>query len=39
VQKQITIDVTPPTIDLVADDRYVNFGGVGAITTSRLPTR
>ena len=30
-QKNLTIDVTPPTIDLVADDRYVNFGGVGAI--------
>ena len=31
LQKQLTIDVTPPTIDLVADDRYVNFGGIGAI--------
>jgi len=31
VQKNLTIDVTPPTVDLVADDRYVNFGGVGVI--------
>jgi murein DD-endopeptidase MepM/ murein hydrolase activator NlpD len=31
VQKDFTIDVTPPTLELVADDRYVNFGGVGAI--------
>jgi murein DD-endopeptidase MepM/ murein hydrolase activator NlpD len=31
LQKNITIDVTPPTIDLVADDRYVNFGGVGVL--------
>ena len=31
VQKNLTIDVTPPTIELVADDRYVNFGGVGVI--------
>jgi murein DD-endopeptidase MepM/ murein hydrolase activator NlpD len=31
VQKQLTIDLTPPTLNLVADDRYVNFGGVGAI--------
>ena len=31
LEKQITIDVTPPSIELVADDRYVNFGGVGAI--------
>jgi murein DD-endopeptidase MepM/ murein hydrolase activator NlpD len=31
VEKKITLDFTPPTLDLVADDRYVNFGGVGAI--------
>ena len=31
IQKNLTIDLTPPTIDLVADDRYVNFGGVGVI--------
>ena len=31
VQKNVTIDITPPTIELIADDRYVNFGGVGAI--------
>jgi murein DD-endopeptidase MepM/ murein hydrolase activator NlpD len=31
VQKNITIDITPPTLELIADDRYVNFGGVGAI--------
>lgn len=30
-QKELTIDVTPPTVALIADDRYVNFGGVGAI--------
>jgi murein DD-endopeptidase MepM/ murein hydrolase activator NlpD len=30
-EKSITIDVTPPTLELVADDRYINFGGVGAI--------
>jgi murein DD-endopeptidase MepM/ murein hydrolase activator NlpD len=30
-EKALTIDVTPPTIELVADDRYVNFGGVGAL--------
>lgn len=30
-QKNLTIDVTPPTLSLVADDRYVNFGGVGMI--------
>lgn len=31
VQKNLTIDLTPPTIELIADDRYVNFGGVGVI--------
>lgn len=31
VQKNFTVDVTPPTLELVADDRYINFGGVGMI--------
>ena len=31
IQKNLAVDVTPPAIDLVADDRYVSFGGVGAI--------
>jgi murein DD-endopeptidase MepM/ murein hydrolase activator NlpD len=31
LQKEFTIDLTPPTIELVAEDRYVNFGGAGAI--------
>jgi murein DD-endopeptidase MepM/ murein hydrolase activator NlpD len=31
VQKNLTIDITPPTLELMADDRYVNFGGVGMI--------
>ena len=30
-QKNFTIDITPPTLELIADDRYVNFGGVGMI--------
>lgn len=30
-EKNITIDTTPPTLELIADDRYINFGGVGAI--------
>src|SRR5204862_7066019 len=24
-------DLTPPTLELIADDRYINFGGAGAI--------
>ena len=31
VEKNITIDITPPAVELIADDRYVNFGGVGVI--------
>jgi murein DD-endopeptidase MepM/ murein hydrolase activator NlpD len=31
LQKELTIDLTPPTLELVADDRYINFGGAGAI--------
>ena len=31
LQKQIAIDLPPPTIELVADDRYISFGGAGAI--------
>ncbi len=31
LEKTLTIDITPPTVELVADDRYINFGGVGAI--------
>ena len=30
-QKELTIDRTPPTVELIADDRYINLGGVGAI--------
>ncbi len=37
VQKQLTIDLTPPTVELVADDRYVNFGGVGALVYKPSP--
>jgi len=31
LENNVTIDITPPTLDLIADDRYVNFGGVGVI--------
>jgi murein DD-endopeptidase MepM/ murein hydrolase activator NlpD len=31
IERNLTIDMTPPTVELIADDRYVNFGGVGAI--------
>ena len=31
VQKNLAIDITPPSLELLADDRYVNFGGVGVI--------
>ena len=31
VQKNVTIDITPPSLELVADDPYINFGGSGLI--------
>jgi Peptidase family M23 len=31
LQKNVTIDITPPTIELIADDPYINFGGSGLI--------
>jgi murein DD-endopeptidase MepM/ murein hydrolase activator NlpD len=31
LQKNITIDITPPSLELIADDRYINFGGVGVV--------
>ena len=31
LQKAMSIDVTAPTVELIADDRYINFGGVGVI--------
>lgn len=31
LEKNLTIDITPPRLELIADDRYVNFGGVGVI--------
>src|SRR5258708_17726293 len=37
IEKPLTIDVTPPTIELVADDRYIDFGGVGAIVYKPSP--
>ena len=37
VQKNLTIDITPPAIELIADDRYINFGGAGAIVYKASP--
>ncbi len=31
LQKELTIDITPPTLELIAEDRYISFGGAGAI--------
>jgi murein DD-endopeptidase MepM/ murein hydrolase activator NlpD len=37
VEKKITLDFTPPSLSLKADDRYVNFGGVGVLTYTTSP--
>lgn len=31
IEKKLTIDITAPVVELIADDRYINFGGVGVI--------
>jgi hypothetical protein len=37
LQKQIAIDLTPPTLELIADDRYISFGGAGALVYRPRP--
>jgi murein DD-endopeptidase MepM/ murein hydrolase activator NlpD len=37
LEKKLTIDTTPPTLELVADDRYITFGGAGAIVYKASP--
>jgi murein DD-endopeptidase MepM/ murein hydrolase activator NlpD len=37
VEKDVTIDVTPPTLELVADDPYISFGGSGLIVYKPSP--
>ncbi|HJX11604.1 MAG TPA: M23 family metallopeptidase [Candidatus Binatia bacterium] len=37
IQKNVAIDITPPTLELFADDRYINFGGVGMIVYKPSP--
>jgi murein DD-endopeptidase MepM/ murein hydrolase activator NlpD len=31
VERKLTLDLTPPTLELIADDRYISFGGAGAV--------
>src|SRR5262245_57426980 len=31
IEKNVTIDITPPSLELLDDDPYVNFGGVGLV--------
>lgn len=37
VQKNVTIDITPPALELIADDPYINFGGVGVVAYKTSP--
>ncbi|HEU4342810.1 MAG TPA: M23 family metallopeptidase [Candidatus Binatia bacterium] len=37
IQKNVTIDITPPTLELLADDPYINFGGSGMIVYKASP--
>ncbi|HEY8249120.1 MAG TPA: hypothetical protein VIG70_00815, partial [Burkholderiales bacterium] len=31
LERKLTLDLTPPTLEIVADDRYISFGGAGAL--------
>ena len=37
IQKNVSIDITPPALELIADDPYINFGGTGVITYKTSP--
>src|SRR5919108_2273625 len=37
IQKNVTIDITPPTVELIADDPYISFGGSGLIVYKPSP--
>jgi len=37
LERTLAVDTTPPTLELIADDRYINFGGVGAIVYKASP--
>lgn len=37
IQKNVTLDISPPSLELIADDRYINFGGVGVIVFKPSP--
>jgi len=31
ILENVTIDITPPTLEVIADDAYINFGGCGLV--------
>lgn len=37
LEREVPVDLTPPTLELVADDRYINFGGAGALAYKVSP--
>jgi murein DD-endopeptidase MepM/ murein hydrolase activator NlpD len=37
IEKNVNIDITPPTMEMVADDAYVNFGGCGLVVYKTSP--
>ncbi len=37
IEKTVTIDITPPKVELIADDPYINFGGAGLVTYKASP--
>lgn len=37
IEKEVTVDLTPPTLQLVIGDRYVSFGGSGLVLYRSSP--
>ena len=37
IERQVPVDLTPPSLELLADDRYINFGGAGALAYKVSP--
>ena len=37
IQKNVSIDITPPALELIADDPYINFGGTGVLAYKTSP--
>lgn len=37
IEKKVVVDLTPPTVELISDDRYINLGGSGLVIYRASP--